>query len=225
MVCPVVQDAFSFPDRFLVAGQPAPAQQLVSDARLLADKADLGGKGVGIEVRQLGHEGRAPRIPELSRHFPEEAHHTVEQFPVIHVEKSVFQPRIDLPPGCAHHGAKSVISPECHRDRIMLGKTFCHRMHPGDIAQRLFRNHRTDPPGGQLAVDRGIDIVDGHPVTFRVRQRCDHHMAVVGVGQRFRPRFADAERANRDLRIDVGIVLRRRPIQGRQRGICRPPGK
>ena len=70
-----------------------------------------------------------------------------------------------------------------------------------------------------------LSIVDGHPVTFRVRQRCDHHMAVVGVGQRFRPRFADAERANRDLRIDVGIVLRRRPIQGRQRGIGRPPGK
>ena len=46
MVCPVFQDAQPLPNRLLVTDQPAPAQQLVSDARLLTDKADLGGKGI-----------------------------------------------------------------------------------------------------------------------------------------------------------------------------------
>ena len=145
MVCPVFQDAQPLPNRLLVTDQPAPAQQLVSDPRLLSDKPDLRGERIGIEVRQLSCERRAPRVPELFCHFPEEAHHIIKEFSIVHIEKPVFQPQIDLPPGFAHHLSETVVTAEGHRDGISLGEAFLHRMCPCDIGQRLFRDNRTSP--------------------------------------------------------------------------------
>ena len=50
-------------------------------------------------------------------------------------------------------------------------------------------------------------------------------MAVVGIGQRLGLCLAGPEGSDRDFRIHIGIVFRRRPVQGRERGICRPAGK
>ena len=97
-------------------------------------------------------------------------------------------------------------------------------MDPGNAGQRLRGAHRPDAEGGLLAVDSGIDIVDGYPVAGRVRQRCRHHMPVIGIGQGFGPSLADAEGTHRHARIHIGIVFRGGPVQRRQRGVGGPAG-
>ena len=117
------------------------------------------------------------------------------------------------------------IKKDFYGNRIVLLEADAHRMHPGDIGQRLLYIEGAAALNRHLAVDARIDIIERHTVALYIGKRRGKSMSVIGVCDGLRACFTDAEGTDRDFGVNIGVVFRRGPVQRRQCGIRREAGE